>query len=546
MVNESDGDRMNDRPLPVIAAAPQDPSATVARATPLPAWRLPAALLRSAVALGSGALLACAFAPLKWWPLAILCPASLMGLWEEAAPREAAWLGFSFGFGTFAAGTYWLYVSIHDLGKAPIWLTLLLMLALIGIMAIYHALIGYVVTRWLPRSGAVRWLIGAPAVWLLIEWWRGWFLSGFSWLSLGYSQTDTWLARLAPLGSVYAISLALLASAGALVALTRGTWPTRVAAVAVLLAPWVASAALGPIAWTQTAGPPLSVAVVQGDVPQADKWLASMREPILERYQRLTESALATKLIVWPEAALPDLANNLLPYIASIDREARSHGSSLVMGVIRASPDGKRYYNSVLALGRQASWYDKDHLVPFAEFFPVPHSVRRWLRLMSLPYSDFTPGGVRQGPLPVAGLELGPTVCYEVAYSGYMLRMQPEANALVNVTNDAWFGRSSARYQQFQMARMRALEEGRFMIVATNDGISAVIGPHGEVVASAPSFRPYVLRSFVAPMTGLTPYARVGNWLVVSLAIAGLVGALGAGTVRRRAVGLVIQRLRLH
>ncbi|HEX8756629.1 MAG TPA: apolipoprotein N-acyltransferase, partial [Steroidobacteraceae bacterium] len=477
---------MSSPPPTAVAAPPRE-----ATAAPSPAARPPAAmallrhgvLARRLLALGAGALLACAFAPLQWWPLAILCPAVLMWLWEAAAPRDAAWTGFWFSFGTFLAGTYWLYVSVHDLGKAPVWLTIAIMLGLIGIMALYNALIGYIVARWLPRSGAWRWLIGMPAAWLLIEWWRGWFLSGFSWLSLGYSQTDTWLAALAPVLGVYGISLVLLTSAGALIALLRGTARVRVIAALTLIAPWAAGAALNPIHWTHPSGAPVSVAVIQADIPQEDKWLDSKAPMILERYRKMTESALGTQLIVWPEAALPDLANNLLPYIATVDREAQAHGSSLVMGVVRASEDGERYYDSILALGKQASWYAKDHLVPFAEFFPVPHFVRNWLRLMTLPYESFSRGGTHQSPLPVAGLELGPTVCYEVGYGSYMLRMLPKANALVNVTNDAWFGHSTARYEQFQMARMRSLEEGRSMIIASNDGISAIVGPRGQILA---------------------------------------------------------------
>jgi apolipoprotein N-acyltransferase len=527
-------------PRPAAAVAPPreaspPPAVTVAQEGLASTGSRYAVLARRVLAFGAGAMLACAFAPLEWWPLAILCPAVLMGLWEEAAPRQAAWTGFWFSFGTFLAGTYWLYVSVHDLGKAPVWLTLAIMLGLIGIMALYNALIGYVVARWLPRGGAWRWLVGMPAVWLLVEWWRGWFLSGFSWLSLGYSQTDTWLAGLAPVLGVYGISLVLLMSAGALVALVRGTARVRVIAALTLIVPWAVAAALAHARWTHPSGPPVSVAVIQADIPQEDKWLDSEAPMILERYRKMTESALGTQLIVWPEAALPDLANNLLPYIAQVDREARARGSSLVMGVVRASEDGEHYYDSILALGRQASWYAKDHLVPFAEFFPVPHFVRNWLRLMTLPYESFTRGGGHQSPLPVAGLELGPTVCYEVGYGSYMLRMLPKANALVNVTNDAWFGHSTARYEQFQMARMRALEEGRSMIVASNDGISAVIGPGGGILASAPPFEPYVLRSSVTPRAGLTPFARVGNWLIVSLAAIGLAGALSIGALRRRA-----------
>jgi apolipoprotein N-acyltransferase len=125
------------------------------------------------------------------------------------------------------------------------------------------------------------------------------------------------------------------------------------------------------------------VALIQANIPQDEKWQDAYEDKILQRYREMTESALGAKLIVWPEAALPEPANNMLPYIAAIDRETQAKGSSLVMGVIRASDDGKRYYDSILALGKQASWYAKDHLVPFAEFFPVPRFVRDWLRLMS-------------------------------------------------------------------------------------------------------------------------------------------------------------------
>ncbi|HEV2269052.1 MAG TPA: apolipoprotein N-acyltransferase [Steroidobacteraceae bacterium] len=530
---------MSSRPLAAITApaGEQAPPARedAARRSLLAALAARAVLARRVLAFGVGALLACAFAPLQWWPLAILCPAVLMWLWEEAPPRDAAWTGFWFGFGTFLAGTYWVYVSVHDLGKAPVWLTIAVMFGLIGIMALYNGIIGYVVARWLPRQGPWRWLIGMPAVWLLVEWWRGWFLSGFSWLSLGYSQTDTWLAPLAAVLGVYGVSLVLLLSAGALVALVRGTARVRWGAALILIAPWIAGALLGPVQWTHPSGPPVSVAVIQADIPQSEKWQDAYEDQILARYRKMTESALGTKLIVWPEAALPEPANNLLPYIALIDRETQARGSSLVLGTVRASEDGQRYYDSILALGKQASWYAKDHLVPFAEFFPVPHFVRTWLRLMSLPYDSFDRGGTNQSPLPVAGLQLGATVCYEVGYGSYMLRMLPKADALVNVTNDAWFGHSTARYEQFQMARMRALEEGRSMIVATNDGISAVIGPQGKVLASAPPYEPYVLRSSVTPRAGLTPFARVGNWLIVCLAALGFAGALLLAALRGRA-----------
>jgi apolipoprotein N-acyltransferase len=480
--------------------------------------------LRALIALVAGAALTTSFAPLALWPLAVLCPAVLMWLWQDATPRESAWLGFLFNAGTFSAGTYWLLLSL-PLGGAPIWLALLLMLGLTGIMALYHAGLGYCAARWLPRSGAVCSLVALPAAWLLVEWWRGWFLSGFSWLSLGYSQTDSWLGGLAPVAGVYGVSAALLLCAGALTVLVSGSGRARAVAAVVFLLPWGAGLALRGVSWTHPSGGPVSVAIAQGAVPQDEKWLDANREATLDLYERLTTQALGNALIVWPESATADTANDLVPWLTHIYREAHAHDSALVMGILRSEggvsdSDPVRYYNSVLALDAQVSWYDKYHLVPFAEYFPVPHFVRSWMRLMKLPYSDFTPGAAYQPPLEAAHLRLGTTVCYEDAYGSTMLEAlrRGAANALVNVTNDAWFDHSSARHLHFQVARMRALEEGRYLIRATNDGISAVIGPHGEVVARAAEFRPVVLVSKVIPLAGLTPYARVGNWLIVSLA----------------------------
>jgi apolipoprotein N-acyltransferase len=477
---------------------------------------------RAIIAFATGALLACSFAPLQWWPLAILCPAILMWLWDGATPRAAAWYGFWFNSGTFAAGTYWLYISVHVFGEAPVYIAAFLMVALVAIMGLYHAALGYAVTRWLPARGLLRWLCALPAAWTLVEWWRGWFLSGFSWMSLGYSQTDTWLSRFGPITGVYGISAVLLISSGAIAALILGSRRVKGIAIVVLALPWVIAAALASADWTHPSGPPVSVAVVQGAIPQDQKWLDSNRDTTLNLYQDLTERVLGKRLIVWPESAPPDLANDLVPYIKNIYAEAHSHGSGLVFGVVRASDDGEQYFNSVLALDQDVTWHNKSHLVPFAEFFPVPSFVRSWLRLHSLPYSDFTRGAADQPPLPAGGLKLGATICYEDAYGSAMLGVLHTADALVNVTNDAWFGHSTARHQHLQIARMRAIEAGRFMIRAANDGISAVIGPHGEVIARAPEFKPFTLIATVTPRLGLTPYAHVGNWLIVSLSIVAL------------------------
>jgi apolipoprotein N-acyltransferase len=483
-----------------------------------------------ASAAAAGALLACAFAPLNLWPLAILCPALLMWLWEGAPPRRAGWTGFCFGAGTFALGTPWLYISIHDVAQAPIVLALALVLALVLIMAAYHWLLGWVSAVALPESGPWRWLVGLPALWLLVEWWRGWFLSGFPWLSLGYSQTDTWLAGFAPITGVYGLSALLLVSSGALVALVRGSRAVRILAAVLLLLPWPLGRALARVSWTHPQGPVISVAILQGAVPQDLKWQADNVEPTRELYTHLNQEALGARLIIWPEAALPQLANEVARYLGQQWSIARQHGSDLVMGILRAD-ENEKYYNSILTLADKISFYDKHHLVPFAEYFPVPGFIRSWLEFMDLPYSDFEAGPATQPSVAAAGTRLALGICYEDAYGSQNLSALASAGLLVNVTNDAWFGHSWARYQHFQIARMRAIEAQRPLLRAANDGISAMVGPHGEVLAQALQFAPTVLRGTVQPRVGLPPYARFGNWLIV---VIGLLGAAGAAFVKRR------------
>lgn len=496
-----------------------------ARATP---DRLLQSRLGLVAAFVAGALLTLAFAPYDLWLLAIACPAVLIGLWARAArAREGFWLGFAFGLGNFGFGTWWLYVSIHGFGQAPVWVALLVMGSLLLIMSTYYGLLGWVVVRFRFARSPAGWMIAVPAAWVLLEWWRGWFLSGFPWLSLGYSQTDTWLAGFAPIGGVHLLSALLLAGAGALVTLvhwrelrsstTQQRW--RWIALALLLLPWPVAAALGRIQWTRTDGPPVTVAIVQGAIPQDMKWLEANHDSILDVYERLNREALGAKLILWPESALPDYANALAPYLGKAWGAAAARGSALLLGVMRIDDSGTKFYNSVLALGDgDPGYYDKQHLVPFGEYFPVPATVREWLRLMSLPNADFNAGASGQPPLNAGGLRIAASICYEDAYPGTLRSAARESQLLVNVTNDAWFGRSAARYQHLQISQMRALEARRYLLRAANDGVSAVIAPNGAIVSRAAEFEPTVLRASIEPRVGDTPYLRLGNSPILLLA----------------------------
>ncbi len=480
------------------------------------------------IAFAAGLALPFAFAPFGLTPLGVVLLAVLFWLWDRATPRRAAWLGFVFGFGAFLYGTHWLYVSLHVFGQASPFLAIPLMGALMAFMALYAAGVGFVLVRFVP-SGPLRWLLAAPAMWVLAEWLRGWVLSGFPWLSLGYSTTGSPLAGWIAPGGVFAASLAVAVSAGALRALLeRGA---RVRAAVVLTVVWLGGAGLAQIDWTRATGEELKIAIVQAAVPQDRKWLPEELVPTMRRYRDMTVRHWDRDLIVWPEAAIPALRSSIETFLEVVHDEARRTGTGLILGIIEYRPEEDAFYNGVLALGDTASSYYKRHLVPFGEYFPVPDFVREWMRLRNLPYSDYTAGGDDQAPLAVAGQLVAASICYEDVFGNEQRLMLPEATLLVNVSNDAWFGETIAPHQHLQIARVRAIEAGRYLLRSTNTGISAVIAPDGSVEQTIPQFETAVLTATVRPLAGSTPYARLGDWPVLTAVIAAL-GLAWAGRGR--------------
>ena len=477
-------------------------------------------VFRLLAALAAGGALDLAFAPFGWWPLGIVAPALLFGLIRGLPPRHAAWTGGAFGVSFFAFGTYWLYTCLHVFGLVPVWLTLILQTLLVLGMAAYLAALCFLANRFWFEAGPTRdWLV-LPVLWVLIEWLRGWAFSGFPWLSLGYAFIDSPLAGWAPLFGVYGVTAAAAYLAVAALACCRrgATVRQRALALGVIAlgcaVPWLASR----LSWTSDAGAAMPIAAVQGAVSQDQKWQAKNRDLTMTRYASLTAQAWGARLIVWPESAIPVLANELQDYLRELQTLGRAHDADFAIGLVNYRPQGNRFYNGLLVLSEAGGgWYYKRHLVPFGEYFPVPSFIRSWMRLLSLPYDDISPGSDHQPVLSAAGQQLGLTICYEDAFGSSQLAILREATLLINVTNNAWYGNSTAPHQHLQISRMRALEAGRYLIRSANDGITAVIDSHGRVTAQLPQFEQAVLRATVRPLRGLTPYARWGNYPLVLL-----------------------------
>ncbi|MEX0901066.1 MAG: apolipoprotein N-acyltransferase [Gammaproteobacteria bacterium] len=474
---------------------------------------------RDAAALVAGAAWPLAFAPLNWWPVA---PASLVALFlllDGSAPRRAAMRGFAFGAGLFGAGVWWVFISMNHFGGLHWSLSAVITVVLIATLALFPAGFGWLAARWQPIAGGWRWLVGLPALWVAVEWLRSWLLSGFPWLLAGYAVDDTPLGAWAPVSGVLALSAGIAVTAGAFAWLLRTPRPrTAVIGAIVCGVVWGSGAVLSRVEWTSRGGAPLDVALLQGNIGQDIKWASSSLVPTIDLYQGLTEQHWDADLIVWPEAALPALKHQLDPYLDELAARAARNEASIVMGILvregTAAPFD--YFNAVLSLDDGGLYY-KRHLVPFGEFFPIPGFMREWLRMLSLPYSDFTRGPRDQPPLRAAGQALAASICYEAAYGAEMIRALPEATLLVNVSNDAWFGDSIAPHQHLQIVRMRAREASRWLVRATNSGITAVVAPDGRLAATIPQFEVGVLRASVQPLAGATPYSRTGNWPLLIL-----------------------------
>lgn len=500
------------------------------------------------IATLAGALAVAGFAPIGISALAILSPVVLLLLWQRTfAAKPAALIGFAWGLGHFGAGVSWVYVSLHDIGMMPAPIAAIATLLFCAVLALYPAGVGYLHARLQARLGSSA-VIGAlciiPAMWTLSEWLRGWIFTGFPWLALGYAQSDTPLSGFAPVVGVYGMSFAAMLAAGLIICAmgTRASPPTlrlRVICASVFFALFAAGNALKQVAWTVPFGPPVTVALAQGNVPQSLKFEPGRFEATLDTYRRLAASGAAT-LTVLPETAIPRFLDLVPPeYLASLEQLARARNGNILVGVPRReASNGDRavaYTNSVVSLGTAPhQTYAKTHLVPFGEF--IPPGLGWVLGLLHIPLSDFARGPANPQPMQLgASLRVALNICYEDAFGAEIIRQLPAATLLVNVSNVAWFGDSLAPDQHLQISRLRAMETGRTLLRATNTGATAIIDERGTVTARLPAFTEGLLQGSAQPFEGATPYVRAGDAPILLACLALLAGAWLLGRRRPRA-----------
>ncbi len=492
----------------------------------------------------AGALSLFSFEPFGWWPLQFLCLAYFFyQVGMGSSTRRATLLGWSFGFGWSVAGMHWLYIFMTRFAHLPAILGAIGVILLGLYMGLFGALTAGIATwlrrRWsLPVSAFL--LLALPILWGVSEWMRGWVFTGFPWAASGYAHDGAPLAGFAPLVGVYGIGVLAAVCAGCLVMLTQRR---KLPAVALFAALLLAGAGLRTVEWTQVTGKPLTVRLLQGNIPQDQKFDLAFLTGILDTYQGMITAAPAD-LVATPETAIPIFAHQLPQgYLEGLQRYATTSGSTLALGMPLLDGPGK-YSNSLVTLtpqagaqaGAQTYRYDKAHLVPFGEF--IPPGFRWFTDMLNLPLNDATRGAALQTPFAVKDQLVLPNICYEDVFGeeiAYQLRNAPRpATMLLNVSNLSWYGQSTAIPQHLQISRMRTLETGRPMLRATNDGATAVIDHRGRIVKVLPFYQPGVLAATVQGTTGMTPFIRCGNYLFLGLGALGLAGAWLSGKMRGR------------
>ncbi|WP_321529336.1 apolipoprotein N-acyltransferase [Sedimenticola selenatireducens] len=499
-------------------------------------WFKPKSPWRLTAAFAAGALSVLAFAPFSLYPLALAGPLLLLWLWRDATPRFGFQSGWAYGLGLLGFGVFWLHISIDQFGNmgtaAAMAITLLFVLAI----ALYYGLVGWLTARLWQAGMGGWWLFGlVPSLWVLGEWLRGWILTGFPWLLLGYSQIDSPLAGYAALFGVYGVSWLLLLSAVLLFRLLSPAVTGCLWLAGGLALLWGGGLLLSLVTWTEPAGPPLKVSMIQGNIAQEAKWRRDSLRPTLDLYTGLTRANWQSNLIIWPETAVPAFAHQVEELLLRpLTEEALANQSALLIGIPMWDVESGAYYNSMISLGQERGSYAKRHLVPFGEFMPLKAWLRPLIDWLQIPMSDFTAGDSTRPLLRVAGYWAGISICYEDAFGEEVIEALPQAAFLVNASNDAWFGDSLAPSQHLEIARMRALESGRYLLRSTNTGISALIDPKGKVRDFSPAFQQHVLSGEIIPMQGATPYVRIGNWGVVLFSCLVVGGALFRFRRRRR------------
>jgi apolipoprotein N-acyltransferase len=466
-----------------------------------------------------GGLMVFAYSPYDLWIVAPLCLIIFFRQWRQCHNKRFlfAWL---FGMGWFGAGVSWVHVSIADFGGLPLVASIALMALLCGYLALFPATVLWLTQRFFDKR---YWPIAIAALWFLSENTRSWLLTGFPWLSVGYTQLNGPLSGWLPLIGETGVSVVLV-----LITACLGCWSIKKHWLHMILigtVPSVSGIVLNGVSWT-TRHQSHQITMVQGNIEQSMRWQPELDAPVMEKYVSLSAFADKSKLIIWPEAAIPMLEPLAQEFLFRQDALLAEKQSALITGIVNFNYENDDVFNSLIVLGtknEQAEQghyryfhhnrYSKHHLLPIGEFVPFESLLRPLAPLFDLPMSSFTRGQYEQENLLANGINIAPAICFEIVFPRQIRRnLTSQTDLILTVSNDAWFGDSHGPAQHLQIAQVRAKEFGLPVARATNNGITAFIDGKGKITSQLPQFETATLTDTVISTRGITPYRVMGDW----------------------------------
>ncbi len=485
-------------------------------------------LLVCALLIALGVINTFAYAPYQFSFMPFLTlPVLTLAIWQAKSPKQAAWFGWSYGVGWFGLGVSWVHVSIATFGGMPLIFSLGIMAALVSYLALFPALAAWLAARF-GKNTVHAFPVAFTLSWVVAENLRSWLFTGFPWLSLGYTQTTGYMAPWAPLVGEIGITFVIAYFAASCVAISHKRFVQPLLAIGLIAMSPLLSLLKG---W-ELSGEQETVVLVQGNIKQELRWDMAQELPTMKKYMALTRPHFGESLIIWPEAAIPQLEHQAQPFLVNLDMLAAENNSAVVTGILDI-----RYnvgdYNGMIVLGqdqqqavkgsydyRQTNRYRKHHLLPIGEFVPFEQLLRDVAPFFDLPNSSFSRGDWLQANLKARGRNLLPALCFEIAFPRQIqANFATTTDLLLTVSNDAWFGDSIGPWQHLQIAQMRALEFGRPLLRATNTGVSAIVNADGTIAEQLPQFSDAVLKRPVDLVKGFTPYSNYGDWPMYLLSL---------------------------
>jgi apolipoprotein N-acyltransferase len=485
----------------------------------------PSIMLKYILSLMAGSLLTLAFAPFNLPALAILSLLLFLKLVDSAGNTSAAVkTGFAFGLGFYTTSFYWVYITLFYYGHFHYLLASSLTILLSMTLSSFTAVNALLLTKLNSGRGNLKYLIIFPGTWTLLEWVRSWILSGFPWQLLSQASLDTPLEFYLPIVGSFGTGFIICLITGCIYCLLQNP-PNKLRYLFISIILFSPGIMFKDINWTTIEDEPIKVTGIQFNIEPDDKMYFFRSDTFHDEIIEDTFSQEPGSIVVWPESAIMEPYQNIPNYISNLIKLSKEKDISLISGVTSNADNIYRnqfriYYNSMMIIeDGSLQLYGKHKLVPMGDYIPFGTEINKLFFNYSLPMSNFRPDKPNQAPVFVKNRPFLPIICFEVIFGEIVRREIVTKNSqfIINVSEDGWFRKTAEPAQHLQIAQVRALENGRYLIRVTNRGHSALIDSHGKIITQSKLFVKDIIKGEIFPVSGATPYMLIGSAPILSI-----------------------------